>query len=1320
MNRFTLFCALVAASPFCLAASAQPEPELAELIASLTSREVAGWQISKSADGSTRIDTADGFQHVALAAQEGGDLRLGCVASLDEAKSFFGRDLRTGKALGRDHDSDEAFLHETEIAARHGMSPAEYRFYSELISGWKSGGAKAGATITIVNNDGANEGFNSTAAQLLPAPGNDGNANLGAQRLALFEAAADIWAAFLDSEVTIQVGAQFNPLTPCSTSGGVLGSAGAASLYQTSNPSLGVEFTSTVYPVALFSKQRRTDVDPGVDINTTFNSDVDAGCLGSGTRFYYGLDNATPGGTVNLFVVLLHELGHGLGFASYANSSGARPGNLPDIWARYQYDATSGKTWDQMTDGERAASAINFGNLFWNGSNVKLAGDYLSAGRDAPSGRVQLYAPNPYEGGSSVSHFAKVVSPNVLMEPSINAGLSLDLDLTRQLMRDIGWFRDSNLDGVADSIGDVSVGGATLEPGQITTISWTQTAGFDRNVTIELSTDGGSTFPTLIAENVANTGSRSWTVPNTPTTQGRVRVREHDFVAPAGVSASNFTIASNTAPSFTPAAAISRQRGSVAGAAVTVGTVSDGETAAGSLGVSAISGGSSSGISASSVSNSAGTVSAVVTAACSASAGTLRFEASDGALTGTGDLQVNLSNNTAPTLGYPDSSVTGGAGATVNPNLGPSDNGSINALTVLSLGTFTGSASVNASGVVTLGSAAPVGTHTLTIRATDNCSISTDASINLTVENSAPLFAPSAAISRQQGSPAGPAVTVGTVSDAQTAAGSLAVSAIAGGSGSGLLIGSPANAAGTVSATVAASCTASTGTQRFQVSDGDLTGTGDLQVNVSANTPPVLAYAGTSLAFGTSGSVLPSTAPSDNGSVASLVVASTGSFTGSASVDASGEVSLGNAGPVGVHTLTVRATDNCGAIHDATLQVEVPNSAPQFTPASAISRQQGSPAGAAVAVGTVSDAQTAAGSLVVSAVPGGSGSGLAIGSPANSGGSISATVAAGCSATPGTQRFEVSDGDLSGTGDLQVNVSANTPPTLGYGNRSVALAGSTTIAPASGPADNGSVADLQILSTGTYLGGLSIDGAGVLSVSNAAPAGSHTITVRATDNCGAVRDASFQLGVSLTNSPPSVTPAAGIAVQQGSPAGPVLQLASVSDAETAAGDLTVSLGSGGSVSGLSTSGLRNDEGAVSAVLSATCSASTGTLQLIADDGTDSASGLVDIDILPNTAPQVGQYADPLVVLTGSTLSLLPDSLASDNGSVDLVSALATGSPGPLSPAGNGGELRIEATGSPGAYPVEVRFRDNCGAETVRSFTLLLTGASIFANGFEAP
>ncbi len=64
-------------------------------------------------------------------------------------------------------------------------------------------------------------------------------------------------------------------------------------------------------------------------------------------------------------------------------------------------------------------------------------------GLNAASGTIRMFAPNPFQGGSSVSHFDSVALPNLLMEPSINADLTQSVvppqDLTVPLLNDIGW-----------------------------------------------------------------------------------------------------------------------------------------------------------------------------------------------------------------------------------------------------------------------------------------------------------------------------------------------------------------------------------------------------------------------------------------------------------------------------------------------------------------------------------------------------------------------------------------------------------------------------------------------------------------------------------------------------------------------------------------------------------------------------------------------------------------------------------------------------------------------------------------------------------------
>jgi hypothetical protein len=73
--------------------------------------------------------------------------------------------------------------------------------------------------------------------------------------------------------------------------------------------------------------------------------------------------------------------------------------------------------------------------------SLGLTGTQL-AGAD-PQGRVKLFTPSPFQGGSSVSHWDVTHFPHQLMEPAINGDLTQSLlppeDLTFMLFKDIGW-----------------------------------------------------------------------------------------------------------------------------------------------------------------------------------------------------------------------------------------------------------------------------------------------------------------------------------------------------------------------------------------------------------------------------------------------------------------------------------------------------------------------------------------------------------------------------------------------------------------------------------------------------------------------------------------------------------------------------------------------------------------------------------------------------------------------------------------------------------------------------------------------------------------
>lgn len=140
--------------------------------------------------------------------------------------------------------------------------------------------------------------------------------------------------------------------------------------------------------------------------------------------------------------------------------------------------------------------------------------------------------------------------------------------------------------------------------------------------------------------------------------------------------------------------------------------------------------------------------------------------------------------------------------------------------------------------------------------------------------------------------------------------------------------------------------------------------------------------------------------------------------------------------------------------------------------------------------------------------------GVTISNITNSNGKILADFILDCDATNATFSLRVSDGSSTIIGTLNIAGGApNTPPTLTYANQTVSLGGSLDINPTTGPFDNGSVSTVTVQSSGTFLGRIIPGDNGIVTIVDAAPAGIHHITIRATDNCGATTDTDLTVTV---------------------------------------------------------------------------------------------------------------------------------------------------------------------------------------------------------------
>ena len=232
----------------------------------------------------------------------------------------------------------------------------------------------------------------------------------------------------------IRVSATFDPL-PCNATGAVLGSAGPVSVFRDFTGALRPD---TWYPVALANALHGSDLDAGdVDIGATFNSTIGTTCAFPNV-WYYGLNASPPGNQTDFVSVVIHELGHGLGFLTFVNlTAGAKLLGLNDTFMlNLERHGASPSDYPSMTNAQRVAASTDAGNLHWVGNNVEASSGVLTAGKVGD--HVQMFAPNPAQPGSSVSHWDTVLTPNQIMEPTYTEPLHNPV-LELPLFQDIGW-----------------------------------------------------------------------------------------------------------------------------------------------------------------------------------------------------------------------------------------------------------------------------------------------------------------------------------------------------------------------------------------------------------------------------------------------------------------------------------------------------------------------------------------------------------------------------------------------------------------------------------------------------------------------------------------------------------------------------------------------------------------------------------------------------------------------------------------------------------------------------------------------------------------
>lgn len=244
---------------------------------------------------------------------------------------------------------------------------------------------------------------------------------------AAFDYAVAIWGSTLNSSVPISIQAEFGPLAP-----GVLGSAGPATLFRNF---INAPVANTYYPVALANALRNLDLDPGdPDITCSFNSAF---------NWYFGTDGNCPAGQYDFVTVVLHELCHGLGFVASTNvTNGLGTFGLngsPVIYDRFLENLANTDIIAFPNNSVSLGNELTGGNVFWLGAEGQAAN---------ANSRPELYAPNLYAAGSSISHLEETGFPagsdNSLMTPFLNAAEAIHDPgpVVYGMFDDMGWSVD--------------------------------------------------------------------------------------------------------------------------------------------------------------------------------------------------------------------------------------------------------------------------------------------------------------------------------------------------------------------------------------------------------------------------------------------------------------------------------------------------------------------------------------------------------------------------------------------------------------------------------------------------------------------------------------------------------------------------------------------------------------------------------------------------------------------------------------------------------------------------------------------------------------
>jgi hypothetical protein len=245
---------------------------------------------------------------------------------------------------------------------------------------------------------------------------------------AAFQRAVDIWSTIIESPVPIRITASWTPL-----SGSALGGAFPGTVFTNFD---GAPRINTWYPAALAEKLA------GRELNDAANADIFAQFNSAFTLWSFDLNGTPQANRTDFVSVVLHEIGHGLGFTDSYGISETGQGIIDDffqgIHVTYDHFLENGSDVNLVQGfvppSAQLAGQLTSGNLFFRSPQLQ---------KNTVDNRARIFAPASFQNGSSIAHLDNSYdgTANALMTPSIGPTEILHNPgtIAMRMLADMGW-----------------------------------------------------------------------------------------------------------------------------------------------------------------------------------------------------------------------------------------------------------------------------------------------------------------------------------------------------------------------------------------------------------------------------------------------------------------------------------------------------------------------------------------------------------------------------------------------------------------------------------------------------------------------------------------------------------------------------------------------------------------------------------------------------------------------------------------------------------------------------------------------------------------